>query len=162
LRSTPAAGYTLPMQKNRGMIVGIIIAIIGILIFFSYMGVFRSDERPFNLSLKQALKLPCGLRLYAPKKNATVKFPMTVRGYANGCGWEPTLDGRLGTLDIVGENGVYFGTYALKAQGDISRPPYYFEGVVSPQLPYTATTGNFIFTPNTPVGKVITIPVTFQ
>lgn len=153
--------YTVYMH-NRGVVVPVIVGVIAVLFFLSFMGFFRADQRPFGLSLKQALKLPCGLRVYVPKKDSVVSFPLTIRGYANGCGWVPDVENRLGILDVVGDNGVYFGSYVLKAKGDTTRAPYYFDGVISPQIPYVAEKGTFVFTPNVPNGKKVTIPVTFR
>jgi hypothetical protein len=149
-------------MKNRGMVPTLIIAVIAVIIGLSLMGFFRVEQKPYGFSFKQALKLPCGLRIYAPKKDALVTFPFKVYGYANGCGWVPDAENRLGTLDVVGKNGVIYGSYLLRALGDTTKAPYYFEGIITPTVPYTAKEGTFIFTPYAPKGKRVDISVRFQ
>ncbi len=150
------------MNHNRGFVVGIILAVIALVMILALMGFFRADGTVYGLSFKETLHLPCGLKVYQPKPKKVVVFPLTVRGYANGCGWIPAPDNRLGILDIVSDDGVYYGSYILRAKGDVSKPPYYFEGTVDPEIPYSAKNGTFIFTPNFPQGKTVKIPVLFQ
>lgn len=150
------------MEKRRGFIASLILIVVAVILCLFLIGAFRPGERPYGISFKQLLHLPCGLRLYGLKKDSVVAFPFTVRGYANGCGWEIDTEGRLGTLDILADNGVYLGSYILQAKGDTRRSPYYFEGIVEPKLPYTVKKGTFVFTPFIQNGKTLVIPVTFK
>lgn len=149
------------MQKKKGFIVSIILIIIAIYFALFVMGAFNQHSKPFGLFFKETLQLKCGLTVYSPRENSTVSFPLSVNGYANGCGWTPDENGHIGSFDVVLENGFVIGRYNLEVVGDTTTAPYYFEGTIIPELPQFTKNGIFVFTSvkaNTPI---ISIPVSF-
>ena len=150
------------MYKNRGIILGIIVIIIGVALSLVLIGFF-TGQHPFGLKdSKQLLKLPCGVTIYHPKQYEEVTFPFEVAGYVNGCGWG-IKDGTVGLLSVLGENGLIIAQGPLTPTGDTTEAPYYFSATVSIDNPNMAR-GTFVFS-NGKTGfeeRTVKIPVTFK
>ncbi len=112
----------------------IIAVIVGIVLSLLVIGFF-SGQHPYGMpNYRESLKLACGLTVYAPEEKEAVKFPLTVRGYANGCGWNLS-GGTIGSVEVLGINGIvlYRGTLP-KAQSD-DDAPVYFERTINIRVP---------------------------
>lgn len=141
------------MRDSRGMVVGIIVIILGILVALFMIGFF-TENRPFGLgNYRSILNLPCGLTVNTPKPDASVSFPLTVGGYANGCGWED-IDGSVGSIDVLDSNGVVYAHGLLPIVGTVAKP-YYFEISVAPALPAGITAGTIVFNSNSGAAPVL-------
>jgi hypothetical protein len=151
------------IQRNRGIIPGIILSIIGIFICLFVLGYFTT-QHPFGLpNYKQSLKLECGLTVYAPKENANVSFPYKIYGYGKGCGWDPDTNGIIGHASILAQNGLMLGSVNLPATDITGGEPYYFEAVVNLPVSFVGEAGNIIIE-NSGMGfaaKRVVIPVKF-
>lgn len=150
------------MYRNRGIILGIIVIIIGVVLSLVLIGFF-TGQHPFGLKdSKQLLKLPCGITIYHPKQYEDVRFPFEISGYANGCGWG-IENGSIGVLTVLGENGLIIAQGPLTPTGDITDAPYYFSATVSIDQPDMAR-GTFVFS-NGKSGfeeRSVKIPVEFK
>ncbi len=149
------------MQKKSGFIVSIILILVAVYFILFIVGAFNQHNRPFGLLFKETLQLKCGLTVYSPKENKTVSFPLSVYGYVNGCGWTPDETGHIGTFDVVTTSGLILGRYNLEVSGDTTSAPYYFEGIITPELPQFTTDGMFIFTSHNATTPSVQIPVSF-
>lgn len=149
--------------RNSGHLVAIVAALVGIVLCLVVIGFF-TDQKPYGMpNYRQSLKLACGLTVYAPEEKETVKFPLTVRGYANGCGWTLS-DGTVGTVEVLGINGIvlYRGTLP-KAQND-DDTPIYFERMINIRVPVGHTHGTVVLKNHgkgTSAERVV-IPVLFK
>ena len=151
------------MQKNRGIIATIILAFIALLIFLFAIGYF-TDAHPFGLSnYKKALNVPCGISLSAPKENALVAFPYKVYGYASGCGWDPVAGGIVGTVSVLGPNGLIISQAQLITKDPFGDTPYYFEGTIDVPFSFIQESGLLVVHNELSGadGKEIKIPVRF-
>ena len=150
------------MQQNRGIILGIIVIIIGIVLSLVLIGFF-TGQHPFGLKdSKKLLKLPCGVTIYHPKQYEEVTFPFEVSGYVNGCGWD--IENNIaGVLTVLGDNGLIIAQGNLIPTGDVTEAPYYFSSTVAIDNP-NMTRGTFVFS-NGKTGfeeRLIKIPVVFK
>ena len=152
------------MQKNRGIIVTIILAFVAIILFMFAIGYFTNDH-PFGLSnYKSAMKLPCGITVSSPKQNEQISFPFTVKGYAGGCGWDPVNYGDVGTVDVIGQNGLVLSRTKIKTKDQVGDIPYYFEAQIDVPAGFIQDSGMFIFR-NAQTGintKEYQVPVLFK
>ncbi len=153
------------IQTNRGVIPFLILTIIGIFIALFAMGFFTT-EHPFGIkkfNFKYSLHLKCGLTVYAPKTEAKLDFPYRVYGYANGCDWEPN-DTVLGTVTLLGSNGVILSQNDLLVTDPADGQPYYFDATIDIPKNYYDETGTVVLENLLPglQHQQITIPVRFN
>jgi hypothetical protein len=151
-------------QTNRGVVMFIILTLIAIFLTLFVFGYF-TEQHPFGLpNFRQSLHLACGLTVQAPKKaNLSVTFPYIVKGYANGCGWDPTINGTIGTVTLLASNGLVLSTATVSASDPTGGDPYYFEATLSPTLIFIGDTGTIVFE-NTLAGfdhHIVRIPIRF-
>ena len=150
-------------QTNRGVIPFIILTIIAIFVILFAVGYF-TDSHPFGFAnYKKALNLPCGLTVYAPKKNAQMGFPYKIYGYANGCDWDQ-VGGKIGTVRVLASNGLVVAQADLPVSSVSDGAPYYFEATVDvPILMFSDEPGTVVFNNLLPglQQHTITIPIRF-
>lgn len=141
-------------MKERG-IVPLIIIVIGFALILFLIGFFRSEKSFWNtVNYKALLRLPCGLTLQEPKDDSDAKFPILVKGYVNGCGWE-LVNGSAGLPAQAGTAQVFDGTgmaltkaVPLSVPEQSSEQPFYFEAHVPLITPPTTTSGSLIILSN--------------
>jgi hypothetical protein len=148
---------------TSGRLIAIVAIIVGVILSLLAIGFF-SDQHPYGLpNYRQSLKLPCGLTVYSPKEQTKVKFPLTIYGYANGCGW--TLAGdSVGTVEVLGMNGIVLYRGSLPKQQADDDTPIYFERTISLVIPLGHTRGVVVLK-NNGIGSAserVVIPVLFK
>jgi hypothetical protein len=149
-------------QRNRGIIPFIIMTIVFVFVALFVMGYF-TEQHPFGLpNYKHALNLPCGLTVYAPVKDKDVAFPYILKGYGNGCGWEP-LNSSLGTASVLAGNGLMIAQTQLTVNDVADGKPYYFEVTVDAPLTFFGEKGTVIFDNGRPGfdHKQVIVPIRF-
>ncbi len=122
--------YTFYMQKNRGIIVGVLLSFVAILLSLFVLGFFTT-ARPYGLpNFKEVVKLPCGLTVYNLESGDTVSFPLRITGYANGCGWMPTVGTQVGIVTVVDSFGIIQARVPILTSDIESGKPFYFETII--------------------------------
>ncbi len=132
------------MRDERG-IVNLIIIAIGLTLIFFLIGFFR-PERSFwdTVNYKALLRLPCGLSLKAPEENSQMVFPIKVKGYVKGCGWD-VAEGNAGTAQVFDANGrALTKAVPLSVPSQSDQEPFYFETLVPLVTAPQADTGTFV------------------
>ena len=150
-------------QRNRGVIEWLILSIVAIFMCLLAVGYFTT-QHPFGLpNYKDSLNLACGLTVYAPKKDGEVTFPYTIKGYANGCGWEP-VNGYVGTAEILASNGLVLASVNLPVVNGTDGKPYYFEATIDVPVTFFGDDGMMVFRNLLPGfdAKDVEIPVRFN
>lgn len=107
---------------EQGFVVWIL-AIVGLILALTIMGFFSQniqraygpvpEETKTVVTSAPSLPTPppakpevvCGINIENPLPNATVKSPLVIQGYVNGCGWEVT-DEKLATVQLFNANDV--------------------------------------------------------
>ena len=128
-----------------------VVTIIGIILILALIGFFKAGTQNTlsQITYKTILRLPCGLTVQAPNENGKVLFPLTVKGYVNGCGWQ-AQNGSAGTVQVFDETGALLTAQTnLVVPPDSSGMPYYFESTLQ-----------LLAAPHTDTGSVIIHGVT--
>ena len=153
----------MQISHNRGVVTFIILTIIAVFIALFALGYF-TQQHPFGLpNYTQNVKVSCGITVTDPKTNQVANFPYTVKGYANGCGWDPASDGTIGTIKLLGNNGLVLVSGTLSATDPTGGDPYYFAVTLAPAFISTGDLGAIVID-NTQSGfdhHSIQIPIRF-
>ncbi|MBP6884737.1 MAG: hypothetical protein KBC17_02840 [Candidatus Pacebacteria bacterium] len=109
-----------------------IVFVIGAILVLMMIGFFKANNQQTlsNVTYKAILRLPCGITVQEPKKGDKVSFPVTVKGYVNGCGWD-IKNSIAGTAQVFDGNGAPMtNQIPLNVPTDSKKKPYYFEGTL--------------------------------
>src|SRR3989338_9894847 len=114
------------MQHNflqKGTIGNVVLIVIGIILSAILVGLVTGKNRLLGTFtngspvVKEENKIECGLTVTSPKDGATVTFPLSIKGYVNGCGWV-AQESIAGVVTLQDENSVIIATEALITDGD--------------------------------------------
>lgn len=142
-------------MKERG---STLLIVIGIVLVLFMIGFFKAEPSFWgSVNYKKALRLPCGITVKEPLRDARVTFPASTRGYLNGCGWEVD-NGVGGSVQIFDGYGMpVTARIPLVVSGKSA--PYSFSAVLLlRQVPATGN-GSIVFTSTT--GLVYAQPIAF-
>ena len=147
------------MHRERG-ITDYVILFIGFSCVLFLIGFFRADRSFFDkVNFKAALNLSCGLTEMTFKDNEQISFPLEIKGYVNGCGWEMTPSSP-GSVQIFDAKGAPVSTSTrLQYDDDGTELPRAFIVDVKAYAPPSTDTGSVIFT--SAAGMIKAVPVSF-
>jgi hypothetical protein len=123
-----------------------VVLVIGIILVLMLVGFFKSgsENTITKVTYKSILRLPCGLTVNEPKDKSKISFPITVKGYINGCGWE-AVGNSAGTAQVFDGNGMPLtSSIPLIVPPDSTGMPYYFEGTIKLLTPPKTDSGSLI------------------
>jgi hypothetical protein len=151
-------------RGNAGVNVTLVVVIlISLVVILS--GYFKNDRVLWDtFNIKQLLRLPCGVTIDSPKSNTRATFPLTIGGYANGCGWimdeRYTSGNSVGTAQVFDDNGLpVTKPFDLVVSNPKSGYPLYFSNKLSLFSPPHTDTGKVLFISST--GLLYAVPVSF-
>ena len=147
------------MQHNflqKGTIGNVVLIVIGIILSAILVGLVTGKNRLLGTFtngspvVKEETKIECGLTVTSPKDGATVTFPLSIKGYVNGCGWV-AQESIAGVVTLQDENSVIIATEALITDGDWKKLPVAFHTTIG--APWTTPTGTLNFINIDPSGE---------
>ena len=153
----------MKVSHNRGVVTFIILTIIAVFLALFVFG-YCTEQHPFGLpNYAQNVTVSCGITVTAPNANEVASFPYTVKGYVNGCGWDPASDGTIGTITLLGSNGLVLVRGTLTVTDPSGGDPYSFAVTLAPPFISTGDLGAIVID-NTQSGfdhHSVQIPIRF-
>ena len=147
------------MNKERG-ITDWIVLLVGVVMVLLLIGFFNADRGFFDkINYKTALQLKCGLTVSDILDNQQISFPLHVKGYINGCGWEMNA-ATAGTVQIFdGKGAAVTPPEQLIYDDNGTEIPRAFVADLHATAAPSVDTGNLVFISS--AGIVKAIPVKF-
>ncbi len=147
------------MNTERG-ITDWIVLFVGAVMVLLLIGFFNADRGFFDkLNYKTALKLQCGLTVRDIADSQQISFPLHVRGFINGCGWEMNAS-TAGTVQIFDGKGAPVTPPAQLVYDDNGTEiPRAFIADLHATASPSVDTGNMVFISS--AGIVKAIPIRF-
>ncbi len=136
------------VNKEKG---NALLVVLSIFLILGVIGFFNSKKGFWDtVNYKAALNLPCGLTVTEPKNldKAPVVFPVVVKGYINGCGWDK--NGNLaGHIQVFDKKGVMMtDMIPMIVPADSVEQPFYFESTLKMLRVPTTDVGTILVTSN--------------
>ncbi len=148
------------MKNNEQGFGDWVVIVLGLFLALCAIGFWRADRGIFDkVNFKAAMRLPCGLTYSGISDNQKIILPLEVTGYINECGW--TVNERMaGKAQIFDGKGLAVTTpFDLIITDNGTQYPYPFKATLHAISAPETDTGQFVFTSNSGMLKII--PISF-